>query len=66
MEMEKKLEQTVKENDQLRRELCEETRRKTSAQAELTNLAKKLAGTTSNERYLIEENNKMKRDLHER
>lgn len=40
--------------EQLRRELYQETKKKSDAQAELTNVAKKLAGLTSNERYLVE------------
>ncbi|CAJ0593441.1 unnamed protein product [Cylicocyclus nassatus] len=65
MELEKKLEQSLKQIEQLRRELFQETKKKSDAQAELTSVAKKLAGSTSNERYLIEENNKLKRDLHD-
>ncbi|KAK6046658.1 phorbol esters/diacylglycerol binding domain protein [Cooperia oncophora] len=63
MEMEKRLEQTMKQVDQLRRELYQETKKKSDIQAELTNVAKKLAGITSNERYLAEENMKLKREL---
>ncbi|PIO70889.1 hypothetical protein TELCIR_07242 [Teladorsagia circumcincta] len=40
--------------DQLRRDLYQETKKKSDIQAELTNVAKKLAGITSNERYLAE------------
>ncbi|EYC16636.1 hypothetical protein Y032_0033g2760 [Ancylostoma ceylanicum] len=65
MEMEKKLEQALKQVEQLRRDLYQETKKKTEAQSELTTVAKKLAGSTSNERYLIEENTKLKRDLHD-
>ncbi|KIH46623.1 hypothetical protein ANCDUO_23322, partial [Ancylostoma duodenale] len=65
MEMEKKLEQALKQVEQLRRDLYQETKKKTEAQSELTAVAKKLAGSTSNERYLIEENTKLKRDLHD-
>lgn len=65
MEMEKRLEQTMKQVEQLRRELYQETKKKSDAQAELTNVAKKLAGLTSNERYLVEENNKLKRELND-
>ncbi|KHJ93694.1 kinase domain protein [Oesophagostomum dentatum] len=65
MELEKKLDQTMKQVEQLRRELFQETKKKTEAQAELTSVAKKLAGSTSNERYLIEENTNLKRELHD-
>nr|CDJ82792.1 Serine threonine protein kinase-related and Protein kinase and Protein kinase C domain containing protein [Haemonchus contortus] len=63
MEMEKRLDQTMKQVEQLRRELYQEAKKKSDVQAELTNVAKKLAGIASNERYLIEENNKLKREL---